>query len=242
MIIPLADYSVGAAVATDLVNTSPTVRAAGEGLQDTDALAAFLAGHDLLTDGRRPLDDDLDQVRYLRREVRAVLETATEEHAVAGAMVLAGRAGLTPGLRRAPGGRLEWYVPTAPGAPLAGELAALIGIGLLGVVRALGHERFCACLSPGCRGLFVDTSRAGRRRYCTPDLCGNRVNVANHRARRRETPLADHPDATPDGIRGDAPVPEGVALDGIMGHAAVPEGVAPDGLRGDAGVPEGVAR
>lgn len=34
--------------------------------------------------------------------------------------------------------------------------------------------------------MFVDTSRAGPRRYCTPDPCGNRLNVANHRARRRE--------------------------------------------------------
>jgi predicted RNA-binding Zn ribbon-like protein len=33
--------------------------------------------------------------------------------------------------------------------------------------------------------MFVDTSRAGRRRYCVPEVCGNRINVAAHRARRR---------------------------------------------------------
>ncbi|MGW6399398.1 CGNR zinc finger domain-containing protein [Streptomyces sp. NPDC055134] len=32
--------------------------------------------------------------------------------------------------------------------------------------------------------MFVDTSKAGRRRYCTPEVCGNRRNVANYRARR----------------------------------------------------------
>jgi predicted RNA-binding Zn ribbon-like protein len=42
--------------------------------------------------------------------------------------------------------------------------------------------------------MFVDTSRAGRRRYCVPEVCGNRVNVANHRARRR---AADQPAGTP---------------------------------------------
>ncbi|MFE5025688.1 CGNR zinc finger domain-containing protein [Streptomyces sp. NPDC056656] len=32
--------------------------------------------------------------------------------------------------------------------------------------------------------MFVDTSKAGRRRYCAPEVCGNRRNVANYRARR----------------------------------------------------------
>ncbi|WP_333908532.1 CGNR zinc finger domain-containing protein [Solicola gregarius] len=38
------------------------------------------------------------------------------------------------------------------------------------------------CQSPTCDGMFVDTSRAGRRRYCMPELCGNRANVVNVRA------------------------------------------------------------
>ncbi|MFC6886848.1 CGNR zinc finger domain-containing protein [Actinomadura yumaensis] len=189
MEIAINDYGVGAAVATDLVNTSPTVRgAAGEALLGPDALAAFLGEHDLRPDavagGRALTEDDLFQVVLLRREVRAIVETETEEQAVAGAAVLAGRAGLVPVLRRDADGGWQWYVPTAPDAPLADELAALIGIGLFGVVRALGHERFRACAAPDCRGVFVDISRAGRRRYCMPELCGNRLNVANHRARR----------------------------------------------------------
>ncbi|MCG5219904.1 CGNR zinc finger domain-containing protein [Streptosporangium sp. KLBMP 9127] len=186
MLISLTDYAVGAAVATDLVNTSPTVRSTtGEALPGPDTLAAFLAGHDLRLDARPSPDYDMQQVHLFRREVRAILETATEEHAVAGGMVLVKRACLAPVLRRDADGGWQWYVPTAPGASLPDELAALIGIGLLGVVRTLGHERFRPCATPGCRGVFVDTSRAGRRRYCMPGLCGNRVNVANHRARQR---------------------------------------------------------
>ncbi|MEU4702543.1 CGNR zinc finger domain-containing protein [Nonomuraea dietziae] len=188
MRISVSDYTVGAAVAGDLVNTSPTVRSTmGEALSDPEALAGFLAERDLRLDAladRPPTEDDLREVHLFRREVRGVLETATEEHAVAGGTVLAMRAGLSPVLQREPDGRWQWYVPTARGASLADELAALVGIGLLGVVRALGHERFRPCDAPGCRGVFVDTSRPGRRRYCG-DLCGNRLNVANHRARRR---------------------------------------------------------
>ncbi|MFI0356379.1 CGNR zinc finger domain-containing protein [Actinomadura sp. 9N407] len=177
-------------MATELVNTSPTVRAAtGEALPDPDALALFLAGHgirlDAMAHGRPLTGEDLFDVQLLRREVRGVVETETEDQAVAGATVLLGRAALGPVLHRDSGGRWQWYVPTAAGAPLAEELAAFIGTGLLGAVRALGHERFRPCAAPDCRGVFVDTSKAGRRRYCMPDLCGNRVNVANHRARRR---------------------------------------------------------
>ncbi|MET8004507.1 CGNR zinc finger domain-containing protein [Nonomuraea glycinis] len=189
MRISIVDYGVGAALAGDLANTSPTVRSAdGEALPDPDALARFLVGHGVRLDAladRPPTGHDVRQVHLLRREARGIVETETEEQAVAGAAVLAGRAGLSPVLGRDAGGRWQWYVPTAPGASLAEELAALIGVGLLGAVRTLGHGRFRACVAPDCRGVFVDISRGGRRIYCMPDLCGNRLNVANHRARHR---------------------------------------------------------
>ncbi|MQY08008.1 CGNR zinc finger domain-containing protein [Actinomadura macrotermitis] len=169
-------------MATDLVNTSPTVRGE-EALPDPGALAGFLDGHGVHLEAGAPSGDDLHQVRLLRREVRGIMEAGSEEYIVAGASVLVGRAGRGPVLGRDDDGRWRWLVPTAPDAPLADELAAFIGIALLGAVRALGHERFRGCEAPGCRGVFVDISRAGRRRYCSPERCGNRVNVANHRAR-----------------------------------------------------------
>ncbi|MGW9208852.1 CGNR zinc finger domain-containing protein [Embleya sp. NPDC055664] len=195
MRIPMADYVAGATFASDLVNTSPTVRGdAGDALPDPAALAGLLAGHDLrldaLADKGVPTDDDLHAVRLLRREVRGVVETETAEQAVAGSGVLVARAGLAPVLDRAADGGWQWYVPTAPGASLADELAAFVAVGLFGAVRTLGHDRFRACAGPDCRGVFVDTSRAGRRRYCLPDLCGNRINVANHRARRQRVGVA----------------------------------------------------
>ncbi|GAA4033956.1 CGNR zinc finger domain-containing protein [Allokutzneria multivorans] len=187
MEIPVDDYALGAAVATDLVTTSPTVReSTGEALPTPISLAVFLAGHGLQLEAPLPpTKDDVFQVQLLRREVRGIVETETADQAVSGCRVLLRRAGLAPVLHRASDGKWQWHVPTAPGASLADELAAFISTALLGVVRALGHERFRACEAPGCRGVFVDTSRAGRRRYCMPELCGNRHNVAKHRARRQ---------------------------------------------------------
>ncbi|MGW3771464.1 CGNR zinc finger domain-containing protein [Actinomadura verrucosospora] len=195
MLIPMADYAAGVEVANDLVATSPDVRGA-EALSGPGDLAALLSGYDFAAYDVAPLEsaaggagapsaEDVEKVRFLRREVRAVLESGTEDEAVERAAMLAGHVGLAPVLRRDPSGRWQWHVPTARDASLVAELAAVVGVSLLGLLRALGHGRFRACAAPGCGGVFADASRAGRRRYCMPEVCGNRVNVANHRARRR---------------------------------------------------------
>ncbi|MGH3315142.1 MAG: CGNR zinc finger domain-containing protein, partial [Nocardioidaceae bacterium] len=184
------DYAWGAGVATDLVNTSATVMVrTGEALPDGDALQRFLADHaidaEALAGAGGPTDDDLDEVHALRDVVRDALEAETGEDAVAGATALVRRAGRGPALHRDAEGTWQWCAVSEAGASLAAELALLVGIGLLGVLRTLDHDRFRACASPTCSGVFVDTSRAGRRRYCMPDRCGNRVNVANFRSRQR---------------------------------------------------------
>ncbi|MFI7444919.1 ABATE domain-containing protein [Nonomuraea indica] len=138
MLIPITDYAAGAA-ATDLVNTSPTVRAhRGEALTGPEALAGFPTEHGLRPDALAGglTEQDVFEVHLLRREVRGIMETETEEQAVAGAAALTRRAGLAPVLRRDGDGRWQWHVPTAPGASLADELAALAGIALFGVGRS----------------------------------------------------------------------------------------------------------
>ncbi|WP_141580033.1 CGNR zinc finger domain-containing protein [Actinomadura sp. WMMA1423] len=190
MLIPIADYTAGVEVANGLVATSPEARGA-EALAEPGDLAAVLSGYDLAAydvvahDPAALTAGDVEKVRFLRREVRAVLESESEDEAVERAALMAGHVGLAPVLRRDRSGRWQWYVPTARNAPLVAELATVAGVALLGLVRALGHGRFRACAAPGCGGVFADASRAGRRRYCMPELCGNRLNVANHRARRR---------------------------------------------------------
>ncbi|MFD0170215.1 CGNR zinc finger domain-containing protein [Streptomyces decoyicus] len=198
MKIDFSDYALGAGVATGLVNTSPAVRSSGEILTTPVALAQFLTEHgippDAVAHGSRPTEEDLDHVRTLRQEVRTILEAATEEDVVNAATALVARAGTGPSLYLDANGRWQWYIATSPNASLADELAVLMGTGLLGALRTLSHDRFRHCTAPACNGMFVDTSKAGRRRYCMPDICGNRRNVANYRARK----LADTQDARQD--------------------------------------------
>ncbi|MFD2467623.1 CGNR zinc finger domain-containing protein [Amycolatopsis silviterrae] len=184
MKIPFKGYVAGAGAATDLVNTSPRVRSGGDALPDSAALERFLTERGLLPEAARSAHD-LAQVHALRDEIRVILES-DEDEAARRAGELVARAGTGPRLHRDGDGRWHWHVETAAGASLADELAVVLGTGLLGALQTLGHDRFRPCAAPDCDGVFVDTSRAGRRRYCMPELCGNRVSVANHRARNRE--------------------------------------------------------
>ncbi|MEU8895343.1 ABATE domain-containing protein [Nocardia sp. NPDC048505] len=45
------------------------------------------------------------------------------------------------------------------------------------------RQRVHQCGRPPCTRLYVDTSRAGTRRWCDMTLCGNRAKSANFRAR-----------------------------------------------------------
>jgi predicted RNA-binding Zn ribbon-like protein len=74
------------------------------------------------------------------------------------------------------------YAPV--GAPLTERVQALTATGLAHLI-ADGHGgRLGRCQRDGCLVVFVDTSRNGRRRFCTV-RCANAVNVSRHRARQR---------------------------------------------------------
>jgi predicted RNA-binding Zn ribbon-like protein len=187
----LDDYRWGAQLATDLVNTAPEVMVStGEGLPDPDALARFLNAHRLhhnaLADGQKPDTADLTAIHRLRAAIRAVIDEPDPAARLTEVEALTQGAGAGPGLHHDDTGPWRWRIRTRPGAALADELALVVGTGLLGVIHTLGPDRFRQCEAPTCTGAFVDSSRAGRRRYCEPKVCGNRVNIARYRARNRE--------------------------------------------------------
>ncbi|HLU59514.1 MAG TPA: CGNR zinc finger domain-containing protein [Pseudonocardia sp.] len=70
-----------------------------------------------------------------------------------------------------------------PDAPLVHRVKAYTAGGL---AHALCDDptRLGRCDRPGCATVFVDTSRNGRRRFCST-RCANQTHVADHRRRRR---------------------------------------------------------
>lgn len=64
------------------------------------------------------------------------------------------------------------------------RIKATIAGGLAVALCGAGGHRLGRCGRDGCTVVYVDTSRNGRRRFCSL-ACANRVNVAAHRARAR---------------------------------------------------------
>ncbi|MGW7092447.1 CGNR zinc finger domain-containing protein [Streptomyces sp. NPDC054874] len=80
--------------------------------------------------------------------------------------------------RLAAGGGREW----APGGTGTGLLSTVARDAVDLFTGAHAH-RIRTCGAHGCRLMFVDTSRPGRRRWCSMERCGNRHKVRAHRAR-----------------------------------------------------------
>jgi predicted RNA-binding Zn ribbon-like protein len=57
-------------------------------------------------------------------------------------------------------------------------------------------DRFRICANDGCRWIFQDESRAGRRRWCDMSTCGNRAKAARHRARQKAGETAETGEAS----------------------------------------------
>ena len=66
-----------------------------------------------------------------------------------------------------------------------GEALARIVQPLVDAIAAGETSRFRVCANDGCRWVFEDTSRAGRRRWCDMTTCGNRAKVRRFRSKRR---------------------------------------------------------
>lgn len=62
------------------------------------------------------------------------------------------------------------------------RISATVAGGLAVALCGAGGSRLGRCGRDGCATVYVDTSRNGRRRFCSL-ACANRVNVAAHRAR-----------------------------------------------------------
>ncbi|MFK0291926.1 CGNR zinc finger domain-containing protein [Streptomyces sp. NPDC090442] len=76
--------------------------------------------------------------------------------------------------------------------PFGAVLFALISVGTALHLTGRGMHRLHRCAVAECTTIFADTSRTGRRRYCSP-RCANRAAVRRHRARgaRRACSSAD---------------------------------------------------
>jgi predicted RNA-binding Zn ribbon-like protein len=87
--------------------------------------------------------------------------------------------------------RLEAGVPVLGPAPAARTPRGVLAMIAADAAELLGtdlRERLRICPGPGCRGRFLDDSPAGRRRWCSMAVCGNRSKAAAHRQAAHAAP------------------------------------------------------
>ncbi|WP_307835196.1 CGNR zinc finger domain-containing protein [Streptomyces adelaidensis] len=74
----------------------------------------------------------------------------------------------------------------APGPATGAQLASTVARDAVDLLTGPYAERVRMCAGERCHLVYVDTSRPGRRRWCSMEHCGNRHKVRAHRARHSE--------------------------------------------------------
>ncbi|WP_084722917.1 CGNR zinc finger domain-containing protein [Streptomonospora alba] len=82
---------------------------------------------------------------------------------------------------------------------LVARVRATTAGGLAVAVCGAGGDLLGRCKGAGCATVFIDTSRNGRRRFCSVG-CANRVNAALHRARGARARRPGHATAPPSAV------------------------------------------
>jgi len=172
------------AVSLQLVATGGEAeRAVFETLHEPDDLVRWLAGSPLAVDPATAevSDDDLAAVKRLRealweittRRIRGAKVPATYLRTLNAA---AAAPPLVPVV--AADGTRRWAAP-ATGPAICSTLAR----DAIDLLTGPGADRIRQCAGDTCALVFVDTSRPGRRRWCSMTRCGNLHKQREFRAR-----------------------------------------------------------
>ncbi|MEV3853187.1 ABATE domain-containing protein [Streptomyces sp. NPDC050095] len=132
-----------------------------------------------------PTVEVLHQAQQLREAVHALLAAARSEGGVAGC-----RANTRSLLNRAAAGPTpvpslhEDGVVRYDAADPVGAVLADIARDALDLATSSALERVRACAGPRCAAWFLDTSRPGKRRWCSMETCGNRSKKSTYRTKQ----------------------------------------------------------
>jgi predicted RNA-binding Zn ribbon-like protein len=163
-----------------LANSHPSAsRSGADELSTPGELTALLDAHGYT--GRFDRDDaELASVTAFRDELRDVWGLPRDDQVEAINRWLRDVDALPYLVRH---DRFDWHLhATVDDAPLADRMRAEGALALAELVRIHATDRMRECAADDCRGVFVDQSRNGSRRFCSV-RCGNRVNQQGFRER-----------------------------------------------------------
>ncbi len=166
----------------DLVNSAPECGGV-ESLPDASGVRAFVERHGV--SGVRTSDfSDIPALHRVRASFRAVFGSVDPALVAARVNALLSEAPICP--RLTDHDSYQWHIHYfAPGASLGEHVAVDGGMALAQVVAANETDRLRVCEAPDCEAVLIDLSRNRSKRYCDARACGNRLNVAAYRQRKR---------------------------------------------------------
>jgi predicted RNA-binding Zn ribbon-like protein len=137
---------------------------------------------------KAPSAKEFEQAIALRETIYRLFDAQAQGKAVAPRDLEALNAALVQApsrtsLKRYRGG-YEWEVDARSGTALALLAPVLWSAGDLLAGPRLDRVRRCA--NPECGWLFLDDSRAGKRRWCSMSACGNRAKARRHYHKSKE--------------------------------------------------------
>jgi predicted RNA-binding Zn ribbon-like protein len=176
------DTELSLLVVVDLVNTAAETGGA-ETLPDADALRSWVDKHHVSSVAASDYSD-VASIHKVRERFRQCFGLSDAELLAERVNTLVAEAPVQPRLTDHNG--YDWHIHYfAPGASLADHLAVDGGMALAHVVAAEEVERLRVCEAPDCEAVLLDLSRNRSKRYCDARTCGNRLNVAAYRERKR---------------------------------------------------------
>ena len=153
-----------------------------ETLNAPDDLAAWVAANGAPKGVKSPTSREFERAIELRETIHRLFDAEAQDKAPATRDLEAlnealAKAPARTSLRRERGG-YGWDVDIKSGTALALLAPVLWTAGDLLTGPRLDRVRRCA--NPECNFLFLDDSRAGKRRWCSMSSCGNRAKARRH--------------------------------------------------------------
>ena len=134
----------------------------------------------------------LGRARRLREALGRIFEAAANDARPAPRDLRLFNAFLTAALRRrrvAPRGTGYEWSWAAANTPALDTLLSPVVLAAAELLTSPQRLKIRACAAEDCGWLFLDSSRSGRRRWCTMQSCGNRAKARRFYARAAASPL-----------------------------------------------------